>query len=207
MRITYLRSGVYLVSDKAGRRLTEGKDAKRSGFNEFEVVLPDGTPATLQRRRFDVGQGRSEEGPAILRFLGLKPHARYPWRPRVVFVWVLSPSSAPTPRKLQWIREPGGAPIWISREFTDAFGRRTSAVYRIDGRRHATEGYRVDGGTIVGWEAIDGGRGRSTLKEARALADHHLRTRATSRDRSRKPRHRKAIWRRRSRSRKVWVAS
>lgn len=52
--------------------------------------------------------------------------------------------------------------------------RRHAVLFRIDGRNVATEGYRVDRGGIMGWEAVDGGKGPATLKEARALAARYL---------------------------------
>jgi len=52
--------------------------------------------------------------------------------------------------------------------------REHAVIYRIDGRNVAREGYRVDRGGIMGWEAVDGGTGPTTLRAAKALASRHF---------------------------------
>lgn len=82
--------------------------------------------------------------------------------------------------------EKSGADIWVSKPLKvnlnpGQTGRTFTVVFRVDGRdrtresfRGGPEGYRVDRGGILGWEAIDGGKGPATPKAARDLAAKYL---------------------------------
>ncbi len=53
--------------------------------------------------------------------------------------------------------------------------RRFAVTFRIDGRNVERDGYRVDRGGMMGWEAIDGGaRNVTSIKAAKALAKSYL---------------------------------
>jgi hypothetical protein len=79
---------------------------------------------------------------------------------------------------LRWSRP--GPKIWVSEEapltFEDAYGRvrTTRERFRIDGRNLAREGYRVDRGSLMGWEAIDGGQGFRSLSQAKRHVENFI---------------------------------
>lgn len=85
--------------------------------------------------------------------------------------------------KLVW--EKKSEAVWVSKPLKvnlnpGATGRTFTVIFRVDGRdkdresyRGGPQGYRVDRGGIV-WEAIDGGQGPATPKEAKALAERYL---------------------------------
>lgn len=73
--------------------------------------------------------------------------------------------------------EDKGSNIFVSSTLKVRFqgsDREHAVIYRIDGRNVAREGFRVDRGGIMGWEAVDGGTGPKTLRAAKALASRHF---------------------------------
>lgn len=79
--------------------------------------------------------------------------------------------------KLHWKRADPSSSVWVSSPVfvrLSPTGKEHAVIYRIDGRQRAHEGYRVDRGGLMGWEAIDGGQGASNLVDARLLAKRHL---------------------------------
>ncbi len=67
--------------------------------------------------------------------------------------------------------------VWVSStvkvwsRFTE---RNIVAIFRVDGSDRARSGYRADRGGIMGWEAIDGGRGFATASEAKAYVERYV---------------------------------
>lgn len=69
------------------------------------------------------------------------------------------------------------AEIYVSenlRIFSRYAQRMMTVVFRIDGRQKRREGYRVDQGGIMGWEAIDKGQGFRSVREAKAYVEKYL---------------------------------
>lgn len=60
------------------------------------------------------------------------------------------------------------------RVFSRYAQRMMTVLFRIDGRQKRREGYRVDQGGIMGWEAIDRGQGFRTVRDAKAYAEKYL---------------------------------
>jgi hypothetical protein len=58
---------------------------------------------------------------------------------------------------------------------TDVYGRHRTIPtrYRVDGRRVADEGWRVDYLTVMGWEAIDGGNGGTSAAVGKQIAQRY----------------------------------
>lgn len=76
---------------------------------------------------------------------------------------------------IRWHRR--DADVYVSENLKAWFknaGRGHVVLFRVDGRNKAREGYRVDRGGVMGWEAIDRGEGFRTLKEAKAHADRYF---------------------------------
>lgn len=175
MKRVYLASGLYAISHAAAVQLLRRAGTPAPALGEPTLVtLPRGTRAELTRREFDL---RSEFTPDVLRRT-VPTRAGRRW----IHVWTLKPV-APygVPPRLRWERAPDGAPIWISKPFTDAFGRELEAIYRVDARRRGGEPVRVDRGTMFGWEAIDDGEVK-TIAAGRELANADVRARGGRRD-------------------------
>lgn len=64
--------------------------------------------------------------------------------------------------------------IYVSNEITIPIGdRNIPAIFRIDGRNRAREGFRLDRGGVMGWEAIDDGKGFSSVPRAKQHAANY----------------------------------
>lgn len=62
-------------------------------------------------------------------------------------------------------------------KFIDIYGtpRTMTVQFRLDGRPGVYSGtYRVDRSTLLGWEAIDGGKGAETIEAAKAIVVAYL---------------------------------